>query len=42
MHIAPIGLQKCAIVTRDLSIIELFLFMIPRIFNTKKDTIQYQ
>ena len=28
--------------SRDLSIIELFLFTIPRIFNTKKDTIQYQ
>ena len=28
--------------SRDLSIIGLFLFMIPRIFNTKNDTIQYQ
>ena len=27
---------------RDLSIIGLFLFTIPRIFNTKNDTIQYQ
>ena len=29
-------------VHRDLSIIGLFLFTIPRIFNTKNDTIQYQ
>ena len=28
--------------SRDLSIIGLFLFTIPRIFNTKNDTIQYQ
>ena len=28
--------------TRDLSIIGLFSFTIPRIFNTKNDTIQYQ
>ena len=28
--------------SRDLSIMGLFLFMIPRIFNTKNDTIQYQ
>ena len=29
-------------VSRDLSIIGLFLFTIPRIFNTKNDAIQYQ
>ena len=36
------GPENGLTVTRDLSIIGLFLFMIPRIFNTKNDTIQYQ
>ena len=30
------------VISRDLSIIRFFLFTIPRIFNTKNDTIQYQ